>query len=170
MRIAPGREQQERATPCGLDRVLVEVQRVRRQERQPGQRVVVDLLELLEPAKGFHARDLGVTGTPPRPFTSHMSVETFLLVLCVGGALLALWVDARFPGLAPADIWRAALRVVLALAVAHLVTPLLVLAISNGMSPGTALMTLVLPALVLFFLAMLWMMRALQGMLFGLRR
>jgi len=99
-----------------------------------------------------------------------MSVEAFLLVLCVGGALLALWVDARFPGLAPADVWRAALRLLLALAVAHLVTPLLVLAISNGMAPGTALMTLVLPALVLFFLAMLWMMRALQGMLFGLRR
>ena len=93
-----------------------------------------------------------------------------MVVLCVGAALLALWVDARFPGLAPVDIWRAALRVLLALAVAHLVTPLLVLALNNGIAPGTALMTLVLPALVLFFLATLWMMRALQGMLFGLRR
>jgi hypothetical protein len=99
-----------------------------------------------------------------------VSVETFLVMLCVGGALLALWVDARFPGLAPTGIWQAALRVLLALAVAHLVTPALVLAIGNGVSPGAALMTLVLPALVLFFLSMLWIMRALQGMLYGLRR
>jgi hypothetical protein len=99
-----------------------------------------------------------------------MSVEAFLLVLCVAGALLALWVDVRFPGLAPEDLWRAALRLLLALAVAHLVTPALVLAVSAGMSPGVALMTFALPAIALFFLATMWMMRALQGSLYGFRR
>lgn len=99
-----------------------------------------------------------------------MTLDVFLLVLCVAGALLALWVDARFPRLAPVDIWRAALRLVLALAVAHLVGPALTLVIVAGMSPAAALMTLALPAIVLFFLATLWTMRALQGTLYGLRR
>lgn len=99
-----------------------------------------------------------------------MSVEAFLLVLCVAGPVLALWLDVRFPGLAPEDLWRAALRLLLALAVAHLVTPALTFAISAGVSPGAALLMLALPAIVLFFLAMLWMMRVLQGSLYGFRR
>ncbi len=104
------------------------------------------------------------------PFTSRMTVEAFVLVLCAAGALLALWVHVRFPGLAPEDLWRAALRLLFALAVAHLVGPVLALAVSAGMSPGAALLTFALPAMVLFFLATMWVMRALQVSLYGFRR
>jgi hypothetical protein len=99
-----------------------------------------------------------------------MTVETLLLALCVGGAFLALWVDVRFPDLAPADLWRAVVRLLFAVAVGHFVTPGLVLAIEAGIAPGVALMTLALPAIVLFFLAAVWMMRVVQATMYGVRR
>jgi len=99
-----------------------------------------------------------------------MSLQGFMLMLCGGAALLGLWIDVRFPQLAPADLMRAAIRIVVAFAIGYLVAPVLTLAIGAGMSPAAALMLLVLPTLVLFFLAAIWMMRALQAMLPGLYR
>jgi membrane protein DedA with SNARE-associated domain len=99
-----------------------------------------------------------------------MSLQAFMLILCGGAGLLALWIDIRFPRFAPPDLMRAAIRIVVAFAIGYLVAPVLTLAVGAGMSPAAALMLLVLPALVLFFLTAIWMMRALQAMLPGLYR
>ena len=99
-----------------------------------------------------------------------MSLQAFMLMLCGGAALLALWIDIRFPRFSPPDVMRAVMRVIAAFAVGYLITPVLTLALGAGLSPAAALMLLVLPALVLFFLAAIWMMRALQAMLPGLHR
>jgi len=99
-----------------------------------------------------------------------MSLQAFMLMLCGGAGLLGLWIDVRFPGLAPADLMRAAIRIVAAFAIGYLVAPVLTLAVGAGLSPAAALMLLVLPALVLFFLTAIWMMRALQAMLPGMHR
>ena len=98
-----------------------------------------------------------------------MSVEVLLLIFCVGAAVLALWVDVRFPSIGPSDIWRALIRLVLILALGQLVPHAVGYVIRAGVAPATALLALGLPALVLFFLAMFWLLRALQGMLAGAR-
>jgi uncharacterized membrane protein YesL len=99
-----------------------------------------------------------------------VNVQEVLLVMTLGAALLALWVDVRFPRFAPADIWSALVRLTLALAVGYLVAPLMTLVVRAGGSPALALLGIALPALVLFFLAGFWIVRSVQGTLFGVRR
>ena len=99
-----------------------------------------------------------------------MSVETTLLVFAVGAAVLALWIDYRVPGLAPSDLTGALMRVVAALALGYVVAPVLERVVASGVPVGVALLTVAVPALVLVFLAVFWMFRVLQSMLYGLRR
>jgi hypothetical protein len=101
---------------------------------------------------------------------SPMSVETVLLVFATSAAVLALWIDYRFPGLAPSDLTAALIRVVAALALGYLVAPALGRLVAAGVPTGVALLTLALPALVLVFLAVVWMFRVLQAWLYGVRR
>ncbi len=91
------------------------------------------------------------------------------MIYAVGAALLALWTDARFPGLAPAGLRGAVVRLAGAFAVGYCVGPALSYAVGAGVTPPVALLALVLPALVLMFLAAIWVIRMLQGVLYGLR-
>jgi hypothetical protein len=99
-----------------------------------------------------------------------MTVEATLLMFAVGAAVLALWIDYRFPTLAPADLTAALIRVVAALALGYVVAPALGRLVAAGIPTGVALFSLALPALVLVFLAVVWMFRVLQAWLYGLRR
>jgi len=82
----------------------------------------------------------------------------FISVFVVSAGLLALWIDARFPGLAPETLLRRAIVAGCA-ALALQAAPVLsgsVLAVYAG------LFAIILPLLVTVLLAALWMMRALR--------
>jgi hypothetical protein len=98
-----------------------------------------------------------------------MSAQAVLLIFAVGAALLALWTDVRFPSLGPSGLADAVIRLVAAFALGYLVGPALGYAVGAGMAPAVALLTLALPALVLMFLAAVWIIRVLQDALYGLR-
>ncbi len=87
-----------------------------------------------------------------------MSNGMFILALATGAALLALWSYARFPSLAPEQLWRTALHLCLAIAAINLAPN----AVSTH-SAFVAVLVLVLPALVYVFLSTLWMLRFAQA-------
>ncbi len=94
-----------------------------------------------------------------------MSNGTFALVLTAGAALLALWIDARLPKLAPATM-----RWVLL----HVGAAVLTLQVIPGAGSNTmiyvVLFGVVLPALVYSFLAAIWFIKLAQTALgFGAR-
>jgi hypothetical protein len=93
-----------------------------------------------------------------------MSNGTFLIVLTGGAGLLAMWLHARFPSLAPERIGRA---------VAHAAAAFVLLQAASSLGTsltafGTVLL-LVLPALVYALLCTIWILRAAQVAL-GLSR
>lgn len=94
-----------------------------------------------------------------------MSNGTFVLVLAVGAALLAIWTHARFPGLAPARLGRTVLHTALAV----LVLQLLPFALDSGIDLRISILGAVLPALTYAMLAAIWMLRLAQTTL-GLQR
>jgi hypothetical protein len=90
-----------------------------------------------------------------------MSKELFVPALALGAGLLAMWVDVRFPGLAPERIGKTVLHTVLAFALLQL-TP----AFGGSVPAKFALAFLfVLPALVYALLCTLWMLKQAQAAL-----
>ena len=82
----------------------------------------------------------------------------FLPVLAVGAGLLALWIDARHPNLAPESLAKRMLVAAAALLALQLVP------VFHG-SPAAIYATvfaLVLPALISSFLTAVWLLRALR--------
>jgi hypothetical protein len=75
----------------------------------------------------------------------------------IGAALLALWIDARFPKLAPQTLSRRAL----AGAAAIILLQLAPLTVSSAAATYATLFALVLPAFVATFLTAVWIFRAL---------
>jgi hypothetical protein len=92
-----------------------------------------------------------------------MSSQTFMVVLALGAALLAMWVHARFPSLAPAELPRTMLHAVLAFALLKATPSLL-----DGPAPLVGTFLLVLPALVYALLGTIWLLRQAQAA-FGMR-
>jgi hypothetical protein len=86
-----------------------------------------------------------------------LSNGNFVLVLTVGAALLALWIDVRLPKLAPASLKRVILHVAVALVGLHLIP-----GIAATVTLYLALFAVVLPALVYTFLTALWFIRIAQ--------
>jgi hypothetical protein len=82
----------------------------------------------------------------------------FAPALVTGAALLAVWIDARFPNLAPRSLARRAVAAALAL-VALQATP--VLNSSVAALYGTVF-ALLLPVLVTTFLGAVWLLRTLR--------
>ncbi|HET7043534.1 MAG TPA: hypothetical protein VFI37_01685 [Gaiellaceae bacterium] len=80
-----------------------------------------------------------------------MSVPLFLVAFVVGAALLALWFDVRFPGLAPTRIRDRFAAAAVALLI-------LSLPLHAG---AVALLALYLPLIAFAFLTMLWLLRLL---------
>ena len=100
-----------------------------------------------------------------------MSIATFVLVLCVGAALLALWLVVRFPELGPSDITWALLHVALSVVVAELMVRTIGAVGRSGVPAArfVAAFGIVLPGLMYMFVAAAWLMRAAAGRLQGPR-
>jgi hypothetical protein len=81
-----------------------------------------------------------------------MDAHLFLVALVLGAGALALWVDVRFPGLAPRGLTGKFVAVLAAPALLGL------LPVSPTM---LSVLGLLLPTLTATFLAALWMLRAL---------
>jgi hypothetical protein len=83
----------------------------------------------------------------------------------IGAAVLAIWIDFRFPRLAPQTIIYAIFHLIAASVVARAV-------VGTGMDafaarPLFAVMGVALPALVYIFLSWLWFLRLAQRAMFG---
>jgi len=74
----------------------------------------------------------------------------------IGAGLLALWVDARFPSLAPASLSRRVFALIVAGVVLQ-ATP-----VFGGSTPAlyATVFGILLPSFVAVFLAAVWLMRA----------
>jgi uncharacterized membrane protein len=96
--------------------------------------------------------------------------QVYLLVLCVGSAVLAMWSHARYPRVAPNDLRVTLVHVLASFGLAWLAAGALRIAVGKGVPPGPALLAVILPALFYVFLANLWLMRVLQSFLSGARR
>ncbi|HEX4930428.1 MAG TPA: hypothetical protein VFV62_06925 [Gaiellaceae bacterium] len=87
-----------------------------------------------------------------------MSNELFLVALAVGAALLAVWIHARFPGIAPERMGKTMLHTGIAFAFLRLIP-------GHGESTTAVLISVfvfVLPALVYALLCSIWMLRLVQ--------
>jgi hypothetical protein len=98
-----------------------------------------------------------------------MSMTTFVLFLCTGAAVLALWLVVRFPERGPDDVTKALLQVALSVLVLQLLVPAIHVVGGTGV-PGAQLIVsfgIVLPGLTYVFLAAAWMIKAAQSRLQG---
>ena len=98
-----------------------------------------------------------------------MSMTAFVLFLCTGAAVLALWLVVRFPERGPDDVTKALLHVALSVLVLQLLVPAIHLVGGTGV-PGAQLIVsfgIVLPGLTYVFLAAAWMIKAAQSRLQG---
>jgi hypothetical protein len=87
-----------------------------------------------------------------------MSNGLFVLALAVGAGLLAMWIHARFPGLAPERLGRTMLHTGAAFVLLNL-TP----ALGEGaVAMFTGVFLFILPALVYALLCSIWMLRHAQ--------
>jgi uncharacterized membrane protein len=94
-----------------------------------------------------------------------VSPNVFVLVLGIGSGLLAAWAGVRFPKLAPRDLSRIMLHLLVATAAATFLVPKLIdAAISRGFVLE-AVFLIALPALVYCMLVGFWMLRFLSGKL-----
>jgi hypothetical protein len=90
-----------------------------------------------------------------------MSNGVFVLALTVGAGLLAMWLHARFPALAPERMGRA---------IVHAACAFVLLKLAAAVGAGSltvfaAIFLLVLPALVYALLCTLWVLRCAQAAL-----
>jgi hypothetical protein len=87
-------------------------------------------------------------------------------VMFVGGAgALALWIDARFPGMTPQQIQRTLIHVAVAFAVCRLASPLVsdfIVGTGVPLARLAALMLVVLPTLMYGILAAIWLVKHAQ--------
>jgi hypothetical protein len=100
-----------------------------------------------------------------------LSPAVFAVCFLLGAVVIALWVDVRFPRLAPSSFGGAVLHVGGTIVGAQLLTPL-----ATHLLGGSAFLTLVstfavgFPALVYTLLVAFWIIRILHGAARGLLR
>jgi hypothetical protein len=100
-----------------------------------------------------------------------VSPTVFAVCFLVGAVVIALWIDVRFPRLAPSSIGVTVLHVGGTIVGAQLLTPL-----ATHLLVGSAFLTLVstfavgFPALVYTLLVAIWIIRILRGVARGLLR
>jgi uncharacterized membrane protein len=87
-----------------------------------------------------------------------VTLDSFIYVLVVGAALLAMWLAVRVPRLAPRSRrgYGAALAAVVAVVVA---TPWLVHLVGAPLGAFAAIFLVVLPAFTYVFLATIWLLQ-----------
>jgi hypothetical protein len=97
-----------------------------------------------------------------------MTVHQFLMVLTIGAGAIALWINFRFPKLAPEGLRMAIIHIGAAILVGQVLLPGLSDAVPGSNPVVRALVTtfiLGLPALVYALLASIWVIRIAQGAL-----
>ena len=95
------------------------------------------------------------------------SAVLFVLAVVAGAALLALWLDVRFPSLAPTRLAARLLALLAACLAADVASRAFVLVVEGSVAaPARELLALavLLPGLTLAFLAGLWLLRSLQSL------
>ena len=98
-----------------------------------------------------------------------MSMTTFVLFLCSGAALIALWVVTRWPERGPEDMTRALLHVAASVVVLQLLVPAIHVVSATGVPAAQFVVSfgIVLPGLTYVFVAAAWLIRAAAGRLQG---
>jgi hypothetical protein len=97
-----------------------------------------------------------------------LTVHQFLMVLTLGAGVIALWINFRFPKIAPEGIWTAAVHVGAAILFGQVLLPGLNDVVPDLPPVMRALVItflLGLPALVYALLASIWVIRIAQGAL-----
>jgi hypothetical protein len=97
-----------------------------------------------------------------------MTVPEFLTALTVGAGAIALWINFRFPNLAPEGIWWAVIHVGAAILVGQVLLPgfLPLIPETNAVVRALVITFLLgLPALIYALLASIWVIRIAQGAL-----
>jgi hypothetical protein len=90
-----------------------------------------------------------------------MSSQAFALTYLLGAAAVALWLVGRYPSYAPGSVWPVAAHLVIANVGSSLAVTAVIPA-SASLGPVVAMMLLVFPALVYFFVASAWLLLYVQ--------
>ena len=98
-----------------------------------------------------------------------MNAQVFVLALATGAGLLALWVEVRFPQLAPSRVVGVFLHIVAALACLH-VADGVIGAAGDPVFRFVAVFATALPALTYVFLGSIWILRLMRSSLMGSMR
>jgi hypothetical protein len=97
-----------------------------------------------------------------------MTVPVVVLLIGVGAGAIALWIDARFPRLAPDEMRTALIHVGVSIVVAQLIVPIgMKVLLSLETVPATllAVFGVAFPAVVYALLAGLWVIKLTTGIL-----
>lgn len=94
-----------------------------------------------------------------------MSVQAFAAFFLLGSGAVALWLDVRFPGIAPPNLGRALLRTIIALALSQFLFPPAWEAALTRSPALVAVFSVAFPCLTLVLLCAIWSIRLLQTML-----
>ena len=96
-----------------------------------------------------------------------MTVSEFLIALALGAGAIALWINFRFPGLAPEGVRTAVIHVGVAMVVGMLVVPAIDEMVTGNVSPIVRAVVITflvgLPALIYALLASIWVILIAQG-------
>ncbi len=95
-----------------------------------------------------------------------MSPAIFLLLLALGAAVIAVWIDLRFPGLAPGTLGANFVHAALAFVALTIVPVAIDPMFSNGQSlivQLVALFGILFAVLVYAFLALVWLVKPLAS-------
>jgi hypothetical protein len=90
-----------------------------------------------------------------------MNPLLFLGLLTLGAAAVAVWVDVRFPTLAPSTLRGALIHVGVSLVAGRLLVPLAAHALGGGSEPARLFLVVgvAFPILVYTFLAAVWVVK-----------
>jgi hypothetical protein len=94
-----------------------------------------------------------------------VNVQVFGVLFLTGASAVALWVDARFPEIAPPNLRRALLRTLIALAISQIVFPPAWEAALARSPVLVAVFSVAFPCLTLVLLCAIWSIRQLQATL-----
>jgi hypothetical protein len=94
-----------------------------------------------------------------------VSIQTFAIAFLFGAAVVALWLDNRFPGIAPSDLGRALLRTIIVIAASQILFPPVWEAALARSPVLVATFSVAFPCLTLVLLCAVWSIRQLQAKL-----
>jgi hypothetical protein len=88
------------------------------------------------------------------------------MLICVGAAAIALWIDVRFPGIAPRALRGVAIHAAIAIGAAQFLAPAGMHALFEAHSSVLTLVAvfgIAFPALMYAFLVAVWTVKTAQG-------